>query len=33
LVAADVDREARQREKASDHAPVWIELAEDAPQR
>jgi exodeoxyribonuclease-3 len=27
LVAAEVDREARNREKASDHAPVWIELA------
>jgi exodeoxyribonuclease-3 len=27
LVAADVHRETRQREKASDHAPVWIELA------
>jgi len=29
LVAAGVDREVRAREKASDHAPVWIEL-EDA---
>jgi exodeoxyribonuclease III len=28
LVAADVDREVRGREKASDHAPTWIELAE-----
>jgi exodeoxyribonuclease-3 len=27
LVAAGVDRGARTREKASDHAPVWIELA------
>ena len=27
LVAADVDREARGWEKASDHAPTWIELA------
>ncbi|HSD75544.1 MAG TPA: exodeoxyribonuclease III, partial [Steroidobacteraceae bacterium] len=27
LVAAGVDREVRTREKASDHAPVWIELA------
>lgn len=27
LVAADVDRDVRHREKASDHAPVWIELA------
>jgi exodeoxyribonuclease-3 len=26
LVAAGVDREVRGREKASDHAPVWIEL-------
>lgn len=28
LVAAGVDREVRGREKASDHAPVWIELAD-----
>jgi exodeoxyribonuclease III len=28
LVAAEVDREVRSRERASDHAPVWIELAE-----
>ena len=28
LVAAEVDREVRGREKASDHAPVWIELTE-----
>ena len=28
LVAADVDREVRGWEKASDHAPVWIELAQ-----
>jgi exodeoxyribonuclease-3 len=27
LISAHVDREARGREKASDHAPVWIELA------
>ena len=26
LVAADVDREVRGWEKASDHAPTWIEL-------
>ena len=26
LVAAGVDREVRGREKASDHAPVWIEI-------
>ena len=28
LVAAGVDREVRGWEKASDHAPVWIELAD-----
>jgi exodeoxyribonuclease-3 len=28
LVAAGVDREVRARERSSDHAPVWIELAE-----
>jgi exodeoxyribonuclease III len=28
LVAADVDREVRGWEKASDHAPTWIELAD-----
>ncbi len=28
LVAAGVDREVRGREHASDHAPVWIEIAE-----
>jgi exodeoxyribonuclease-3 len=28
LVAAEVDRDARGREKASDHAPVWIKLAD-----
>jgi exodeoxyribonuclease III len=28
LLAAGVDREVRGRENASDHAPVWIELAE-----
>ena len=28
LSTAEVDREVRGREKASDHAPVWIELAE-----
>jgi exodeoxyribonuclease-3 len=27
LVAAGVDREVRARERSSDHAPVWIELA------
>jgi len=29
LVAADVDRGVRAKEKTSDHAPVWIELADD----
>jgi hypothetical protein len=28
LVAAGVDREMRARERLSDHAPVWIELAD-----
>ena len=28
LVTAEVDRDVRGRERASDHAPVWIELAE-----
>ena len=28
LVAAGVDRDVRGRERASDHAPVWIELAD-----
>ena len=28
LVAAGVDRDVRAREHASDHAPVWIELAD-----
>lgn len=31
LVAAGVDRHERGREKASDHAPVWIELAAGEP--
>jgi len=30
LVAANVDREVRGWEKASDHAPVWTELADGA---
>jgi exodeoxyribonuclease-3 len=30
LVAAGVDREVRGWEKASDHAPAWIELADAA---
>ncbi len=33
LVAAGVDREVRGREHASDHAPVWIELADAEPDR
>ncbi len=28
MVAAGVDKEYRGREKASDHAPVWVELSE-----
>ena len=32
LRAAGVDREVRAREKASDHAPVWIELALRPPR-
>ena len=28
LVAGGVDRDVRARERSSDHAPVWIELAE-----
>lgn len=31
LVAADVDRVVRGREGASDHAPAWIELRDEAP--
>jgi exodeoxyribonuclease-3 len=33
LVAAGVDREARGWEKASDHAPTWIELADRSPKK
>ena len=33
LEAAGVDREVRGWDKASDHAPVWIELADRAPER
>jgi exodeoxyribonuclease III len=33
LVAAGVDREARGWEKASDHAPTWIELADKSPKK
>ena len=32
LVDVQVDREVRSWEKTSDHAPVWIELA-DKPKR
>lgn len=32
LVAANVDRQVRGWEKTSDHAPVWVELA-DKPRR
>jgi exodeoxyribonuclease-3 len=28
LIEDEVDRDVRGRERASDHAPVWIELAE-----
>lgn len=30
LIAADVDRELRGREKASDHAPVWVKIQKAA---
>lgn len=33
LKTAEVDRRPRGWEKTSDHAPVWIELGEDAPRR
>ena len=33
LKGAGVDRAVRGWEKASDHAPVWIELADGAPER
>ena len=33
LVAAGVDRDVRGRERASDHAPVWIELADAKADR
>ena len=33
LVAAEVDAQVRGWEKTSDHAPVWIELADEAPKR
>jgi exodeoxyribonuclease-3 len=31
LLAADVDRSVRAKEKTSDHAPTWIVLADSAP--
>jgi len=33
LAAAGVDRDVRGREKASDHAPTWIQLSDAAPSR
>jgi exodeoxyribonuclease-3 len=33
LVAGGVDREVREWEKTSDHAPVWIELSDKAPRK
>jgi exodeoxyribonuclease-3 len=33
LVDAQVDREVRGWDKTSDHAPVWIEIADKAPRR
>lgn len=33
LVAAEVDREVRGYEKASDHAPVWVMLSKTAWSR
>lgn len=33
LVACGVDREVRAQEKSSDHAPVWIELADVEPAK
>jgi len=32
LTGAGVDRDVRAREKASDHAPVWITLADVGPE-
>jgi exodeoxyribonuclease-3 len=29
LLAADVDRQVRSWEKTSDHAPTWVEIAEN----
>ena len=33
LTAAGVDREVRGRDKASDHAPTWITIADDVPKK
>ena len=33
LAAAGVDREVRGWKKASDHAPVWIEIGDNRRQR
>ncbi|MGE0237611.1 MAG: endonuclease/exonuclease/phosphatase family protein, partial [Parvibaculaceae bacterium] len=33
LRAVGVDREVRGWEKASDHAPVWVEIGDAAPAR
>ncbi len=33
LAAAEVDREVRGYEKASDHAPVWVKLSKTARAR
>src|SRR6185503_15619066 len=33
LVAADVDRDVRGKDNASDHAPVWAELREAAARK
>ncbi|MBM3507883.1 MAG: exodeoxyribonuclease III [Alphaproteobacteria bacterium] len=32
LTACDIDKKPRAQEKASDHTPVWIELADAPPQ-
>ncbi len=32
MVAAGVDKEFRGRERASDHTPVWVEIAEPTPK-
>jgi exodeoxyribonuclease III len=33
LITAGVDRDVRGWEKASDHAPTWVEIANSAPKR